>query len=239
MQTSAYVALSQQTVLNRTLDVLANNIANMSTPAFKAERPVFQEALMPGPNGQTVSYVRDVGVVRDLRQGDLTSTGNPLDVSIDGAGYFTVDTPDGSRYTRNGRFQIGPQGVIETSSGHPVLSDQGKPITVPAGSTGISISVSGTISTSAGVIGKIGVVSFADPQQLSAASDDLFVTDATPTPDTTSQIRQGMIEQSNIQPVVELTRLLDIQRAYNSAQQMVDGEDTRIRNAIDKLSQAA
>jgi flagellar basal-body rod protein FlgF len=240
MQTATYVALSRQTVLDRTMDVIANNLANMSTTAFKNESPLFQEYLEPGPTkGQTISYVRDAGVVRDLRQGDLSTTGNALDVGIDGNGYFQVNTVDGPRFTRNGRFQLDSGRTLVTAQGYQVLNATGQPITIPQGATSISIGADGTVATETGPVGKIALSSFTNAQNLVPAGNGLYATSATLTPDTVSTMHQGTLESSNVQPIVEMTRMIGIQRSYSSAQNIIDGEDNRLRNAIDKLSKSA
>jgi flagellar basal-body rod protein FlgF len=239
MQSTTYVSLSQQSALSRAMDVLANDMANLSTPAFKIELPIAKEYPVKLGSGQTVSYVEDVGVWRDTRQGDLTYTANPLDTAIQGNGYYSVQTPNGLRYTRNGRFQIGAGSQLVTSQGYPILNNRGAPITVPANPGQLVISADGTIVTAKGTsIGKLGVSKFAEREQLVSQEDGLYVTDAQPTPDTDSQVKQGMIENSNAEPIVLLTKLMAVQRAYSDAQSMADGEDTRIRNAIDKLSAA-
>jgi len=240
MQTTSYVSLSQQSALSQVMDVLANDMANMSTPGFKVEMPVSKEYPVTLPSGQTVSYVADVGVWRDTRQGDLTYTANPLDVSINGAGYFSVTTPSGMRYTRNGSFQIGANNQLVTAQGYPVLSNQQTPITLPKGSGAVVIGSDGTIMTRTGTtIAKLGVSDFSDQEQLIPQEDGLYDTEATPTADTASTIKQGTIEASNAQPIVLLTKLMAVQRAYSDAQSMSEDEDTRIKNAIDKLSAAS
>ena len=239
MQTATYVALSRQTVLGRSMDVIANNLANMSTTGFKSETPLFQEYLQAGPKGQTISYVRDIGVVRDGRSGDLSSTGNPLDIGINGGGYFQVNTTDGPRYTRNGRFQIDSGRNLVTAQGNQVLNAAGQPITIPQGATSISIGADGSVATETGPIGKIALTSFANEQDLVAAGNGLYATSATPVPDTTSTMHQGFLEQSNVQPILAMIQMQQLQGAYSSAQNLIEGEDNRLRNAIDKLSKSA
>jgi len=240
MQTATYVALSRQSVLGQSMDVLANNLANMSTTGYKSESPLFQEYLQPGPvKGQSISYVRSAGVVRDGTSGDLSTTGNPLDVGIDGNGYFQVNTVDGPRYTRNGRFQIDSGRNLVTAQGNQVLDPTGQPITIPQGSTSISIGADGSVATETGPIGKIALASFANQQELVAAGNGLYATSATPTPDTVSTMHQGTLEASNVKPIIAMTEMLDIQRSYTAAQNIIEGEDTRLKNAIDKLSKSA
>jgi flagellar basal-body rod protein FlgF len=240
MQTATYVALSNQAALGRQMDVIANNLANMSTAGFKNEKQLFQEYLEPSPvRGQTIAYVRDAGVVRDLRQGDLAKTDNPLDVGINGDGYFQVNTVDGPRYTRNGRFQLDSGRTIVTAQGYPVLDATGQPITIPQGSTSISIGADGTVATETGPVGKLALSAFANAQDLVPAGNGLYATSATPTPDTASALVQGTLEDSNVKPIVEMTQMLDVQRAYSAAQNIIEGEDNRLRNAIDKLSKTS
>ena len=240
MQTATYVALSHQAALGRQMDVIANNLANMSTAGFKTENQLFQQYLEPSPvPGQTIAYVHDVGVVRDARQGDLAQTGNPLDVGINGNGYFQVNTIDGPRYTRNGRFQLDSGRTLVTAQGYQVLDATGQPITIPQGATSISIGPDGSVAPETGPVGKIAVSSFANQQDLVAAGNGLYATSATATPDTVSTLQQGTLEDSNVQPIIEMGQMLNVQRAYASAQNIIEGEDNRLRNAIDKLSKSS
>jgi len=236
MQTATYVALAHQTALESGMDVMANNLANLSTPAFKGETVLFSQYLQNAPEGGSISYVRDVGVRRDTKQGNLTETGNSLDAGIEGDGYFTVGTSDGQRYTRNGRFQLDSGGNLVTSQGYQLLSDQGQPITMPTNTRRITIATDGEVSSETGPVAKIGVSHFDNQQDLVGAADGLYVTNDQPTPDTTSKLHQGTVEESNINAISALTKLMGLQKAYTGAEQIIDGEDTRIKNAIDKIS---
>src|SRR6185312_11727364 len=147
MENATYVALSSQMAIQRQMDVVANNLANASTPAFKGEEMLFSQYLVR-PSGQRspIAFVQDAGTVRDLREGPITQTGNPLDLAISGQGYFAVQTPLGVRYTRNGHFQLDSQGQIVTSQGYPVLTNSGQPLVVPANTHGITVATDGTVS---------------------------------------------------------------------------------------------
>jgi flagellar basal-body rod protein FlgF len=226
-------------VVGRNMDVLANNLANMSTTGYKGEQAIFQAYLKAGPDGQKVAYVKTIETIRDLKQGDLTPTGNTLDTGIDGNGYFAVSTANGTQYTRNGRFSLNAQRQLVSLAGDPVLDDRGAPITIPVGSGRITITESGTIDTDVGPIAKLGLSSFTNPQQLTSTSAGLFSTTTPPTPDTTSKIHQGVIESSNIQPIIAMTQLLKLQGAYGDTQNVLQTEDTRLKNAVDKLSKVA
>jgi flagellar basal-body rod protein FlgF len=245
MENPTYIALSGQMALLRQMDVVANNLANLSTPAFKGEEMLFSQYLARTPDGSTLAYVEDAGTMRDLRQGALSKTGNPLDFAIEGSGYFTVQTPLGQRYTRNGHFQLDSQGELITSQGYQVLSATGQPIVLPANVRDITVAPDGTISVSqAGstlqpVLGQLQVVDFASPQAVTPAANGLWVTDQTPQPSATATVQQGMSEESNVQPVVELTRMLSVSRTTGMFKAFLDQEDQRRGNAIDKLSKTS
>ncbi|MEI9983010.1 MAG: flagellar basal-body rod protein FlgF [Aliidongia sp.] len=239
MQTATYVALAHQTALESGIDVMVNNLANMSTPAFKGETVLFSQYLQPAQGGGDIAYVRDVGVRRDTKQGNLTQTGNSLDAGVEGDGYFTVGTTDGQRYTRNGRFTLDNGGNLVTTQGYQLLSDQGQPITLPANTRQITISTDGQVSTETGPVAKIGLAHFDNQQDLVGAADGLYVTNDQPTPDTTSKLHQGTVEESNVNAISAMTKLMGLQQAYTGAAQIIEGEDQRIKNAIDKISRVA
>ena len=125
METSTYIALSRQMALRRELDIVAHNIANAETPAYKAERMIFREFLAKPEFREKLSFVQDIGLSRDLSEGPLATTGNPLDLAISGDGYFVIETALGDRYTRHGRFQLDAEGQLVTGTGDVVQSDAG------------------------------------------------------------------------------------------------------------------
>ena len=240
METASYIALSSQMALFRQLDVVANNIANASTPAFKAERVLFAEFLdRQRPTGAPpLSFVQDFGSARDNSQGPLTRTANPLDVALQGDGYFKLQTPLGVRYTRAGRFQLDPSGQIVNAQGYALLGSGDAPINLPTDAADITITRDGTVSTAQGEAGRITVATFADERTLTPAAGGLYVTDAQPTTAETP-VLQGMVEESNVQPIIEMTRLMNISRNFGFAKDLGDGEADRARNAIDKLGKVA
>jgi flagellar basal-body rod protein FlgF len=239
MENPTYIALSSQMALQRQMDVVANNLANMSTPAFKGERMMFAQYLVQPAGTSPLAFVQDVGTARDTRQGPITKTGNTLDLALQGSGYFSVETPLGTRYTRSGHFQLDAQGQIVTSQGYPVLGESGRPITVPTNATDILVGADGTISAGQGPVGKVGIVDFAQPQGLAAGANGLYVTDQTPQPAQQTTLVQGAIEESNVQPIVELTRLLGVSRSSSMIKSFLDAENTRQSNTIDKLSKVS
>ncbi len=240
MENPIYVALSRQMSLRRQLDVISNNIANMNTTGFKQQRMLFTEFLeRPGMHEQ-VSFVQDRAVVRDLTVGGLTQTGNPLDVALTGHGYFTVDTVNGPRYSRAGNFRLNDQRQVVDGGGLPVLADNGQPITIPDGTRDIKITGDGTIATELGPVAKLNIVTFKNEQLMTEVGAGLYVSDEEPQPaPADTKVAQGMLENSNVKPVVEMTTLIEIQRQYQSNQRLIDNEHDRMRNAIQKLGRTA
>ncbi len=236
MENSLTIALSRQTVLSRQMDVIATNLANLETAGFKAENMIFTEFLEQTAEGEVLSLVHDVSFVRDLSEGPMVGTQNPLDLAIHGQGYFVVDTPDGERYTRHGVFQLDDGGQIVTTEGHPVLNNGGAPIVVPLDTSTITITRDGTISADAQEIGQIKLVSFENPQALSKIGSGLYeAIGQTPTTDPDSEVLQGMVENSNVKGVVEMTRMIDTVRSYQAAAKLADTEHQRILDAIEAL----
>ncbi len=162
MENTSLIALSRQDTLRRHLNIIANNLANMNTTGFKAKKMMFIEHLTRGEGGgsiarQSISFVRDIATMRDTAAGTLKETGNPLDMTIRGPGYFVVETEDGERYTRNGHFQLDEAGRLVAKGGHPVLSDSGQPFFFSPEDSEIKVAPDGTVSTENGELGRIRV----------------------------------------------------------------------------------
>ena len=244
MENAIYIALSSQMALQRQTDVVANNLANLSTPAFKGEEMMFSQFLLRPEGNGPLAFVQDVGTARNLKQGPISRTGNSLDVALEGSGYFAVQTPLGTRYTRNGHFQLDAQNQLVTTQGYAVLSESDQPLQMPNNVRDITIAPDGTISVSQSgtsgstKIGKLQVVDFANPQAVAPGANGLFVSDQTPQPATAS-VQQGMLEESNVQPVVELTRLLGVSRAFAQINNFLGLESKRQLDAIDKLGKVS
>ena len=236
MENSLIVALSRQSVLARQMDAVANNLANLNTSGFKSESMIFQERVESTGKNQVLSLVHDVGYFRDISEGPLTDTDNPLDLAIRGEGYFAVETDEGQRYTRHGVFQLDEQGQLTTSQGDPVLGAGGAPITIPPNASNIIITRDGTISADALEIGRIEVFAFENPAALSKAGNNLLdAKDQVPTATRESDVVQGMIEGSNVNGIAEMTRMISTVRSYQAASSLVDMEHKRILEAIDAL----
>ncbi len=236
IENTSLIALSRQSVLRREMDVIANNVANASTTGFRRQRMLFEEFLMDAGGGRKTSFVRDVGVVRDLTEGAKLATDNPLDMAISGEGYFSVDTEDGIRYTRNGRFRLDEEGTLVTIDGNPVLDADQRPILLNPGDGTVDIAPDGTITTDEGDIGVLGIVTFDNLQAVKASGGGLYETDQAPKPAEESSVRQGMIEGSNVEPILEMTRMINVLRAYQSTQDLVQKDGDMRRRSIERLA---
>lgn len=241
MQNTSYIALSRQAALWRQMEVVANNMANANTPAYRGEQMMFREFLVPTRSseravGGKLSFVQDVGVLRDTREGPLTKTDNPLDFALHGDGYFQIETEAGMRYARNGHFRLDQTGMLVNSQGFAVMSDRDQPIIFAPNETQIEVSSDGTVSTENGRVARIKVVKFENDQQLRKAGDGLYETTQEPEVVQTPYVAQGMMEESNVQPVVEMTRMTQILREYQGVQKMLEAEHDRQLKAIQALA---
>jgi flagellar basal-body rod protein FlgF len=241
MENPTYIALSRARTISRDMTSVANNIANASTNGFRAERTLFQEHLAKtGPVGQRqrVSFVDDIGLYRDTREGPLEVTNNNLDLAVRGDGYLVVRTPGQDMYTRSGRFQIDAERQLVTADGYPVVGVNDAPITLQAGAdiNSVRIQGDGAITSNVGPVGQIQLVQFADDQALRKAGGGMYSTDQAALPSSRATLLQGSLEGSNVQPVMEMTRMMEMLRDYQSAQRLVDSEHERQRTAISRLS---
>jgi flagellar basal-body rod protein FlgF len=240
MENTLLISLSHQLASYRSMDVIANNLANMSTPSFKREAVKFEELVVQVPPSegevgmQRISFVQDNGVVRDLNEGRLENTGAAFDVAINGNGYFTVQTAGGERYTRNGHFTLDGAGQLVTSTGETVMGDGGA-VTITPEDGQITIAADGTVSGRQGQISKLRVVNFANERALVKEGNNLYVTDQPATAATGYRLAQGTLEASNVQPVIEISKMIDVMRAYQATASLTESHEQLLREAIDKL----
>ncbi len=231
------IALTRQMAMEQKMDVLANNLANASSNGFKGEQLLFVEFLSEPDATGTISLVQDISVIRDYGQGPLIKTSNPLDVAVNGKGWFAVDTPQGRFYTRDGAFRLDASGRLVTGNGDLVLNGSGEPIVFTPDETNITIAGDGAISTSAGPkVGRIGIYAFADENLLEKVGGNLYAATATPTRALDASIAQGMIEQSNVRSVIEVTNMIAALRSYQAAQKIIDAELRLQDETIDTLT---
>src|SRR5882724_635150 len=249
MENTLLVGLSRQMVLERQMDVVANNVANINTNGFKADRSLFEEYLKSGAHednftrsDRRVSFVQDRASFHDFAAGNTEQTKNPLDVSIDGGGFIAVQTPAGERYTRDGGLQINNLGQLVTAGGNPVLGTSG-PIVFQPTDKQINIASDGNVTVIEGtgridsVRGKLRMVSFADAQKLKEGSNLYSAGQGTAArPDIASKVRQGYIEKSNVNSVTEMSRMIEITRTYTQISSLLQQQSDLHKSAIEKLA---
>ncbi|MBP0446248.1 flagellar hook basal-body protein [Roseomonas sp. SSH11] len=243
MDNPGYIALSRLVAQNRATAVLAHNLANVETPGFRAARPVFaehlerQRGLRTAPGGEALHFSQDRATWRDEAPGTVQVTGNPLDVAISGEGLFAVQTPRGERYSRAGRFSLGPDGWIVDMEGHALLDAGGNPLRVAPGDTRLTIKGDGTLSSENGEIGRIRVVRFAEPQRLVAEGDRLLAAGAGQALEAMERpaLVQGALEGSNVRPVLEMTRLTAEMREFQFMAQFAEKEGERLSGAVERI----
>ncbi|MCX7338506.1 MAG: flagellar hook-basal body complex protein [Alphaproteobacteria bacterium] len=216
------IMLSMQEAQILKLNTVANNLANATTNGFQSFSLSTEEVVYKTKDNKDISYVKTAALVRDTTNGSLMNTGAPLHAALVGNGYFIVNTPQGTRYTRNGEFLTDTDGKLITTAGHPVLSAGGSEILLPGSLKNISIAQDGTLSSNNTILGKIGVVEFDDEQALVSEGLSLFKTSADAQPSHAPHIVQGSLESSNVSPMVESMRMLELLRLFENAQKVID-----------------
>jgi flagellar basal-body rod protein FlgF len=249
MENALLIGLSRQTILERQLDVVANNLANVNTAGYKTDNSLFEEFLMPVAHednfvgsDRRLSYVQDRGTFRDFSQGAAEQTKNPLDVAVDGSAFLVVQTPAGERYTRDGGLQLNNQGQLVTVAGNPVLGTAG-PIVFQPTDHDINITPDGTITVVEGsgrtdsIRGKLRLVSFPDAQKLLKEGLNLYAAgEGQAQPDMKSVVRQGFIEKSNVNSVAEMSRMIEVTRAYTQISTLLQQQSDLHKTAIQQLA---
>ncbi len=239
LENPTYLVLSRMVAQTNAMEVIANNIANADTPGFKASNMQFASYVTPDggsiPGGSNLAFASQSGAWRDTTTGAVKNTGSPLDLAITGNGYFNVKTPNGNRLTRDGAFGLLPDGTLATASGAQVLDVSGQPITVPATAGTLTITADGVINGEAGQIGQIGVLDVGDPQSLTAAGNNQFVSSQPTRPAARPGIVQGALEQSNVSPVLMITKMMESSQDFAFNTQFVQAEQTRQMSAISQI----
>ena len=241
METAGYVTLSRQTGLWREMQVVANNVANLSTTGFRREGVVFTEMVQALPNeGGGVAMAAARARFSDPTQGAVNQTGNPLDLAIQGRGYFMVETAEGNRLTRAGAFALNTESEIVNPDGLRLLDIGGAPIFIPPDAETVSISQDGTLSADESPLAQIGVFEVEDAEALSRQHGTLFdPRGEEPLALETAVILQGFTEGSNVSPVTEMARMIEVQRTYEMGMKFLENEHERIRNVTRTLGQRA
>ncbi|MBL1241457.1 MAG: flagellar basal-body rod protein FlgF [OCS116 cluster bacterium] len=243
MNNAIRIGLSQQVALKRQLNTVANNLANMNTAGFKVENLIMQEYIMPGASmpghsagSNYLSYVADTGLKRDFTTGPMQTTDNPLDVAINGEGWFTIETPNGDRYTRDGHFSLDADGQLVTISGFPVMVN-GETIRFEPGEIDISIAKDGMVSTNQGERGRLDISVFNNQHLLQKDGANLFSSPERAQRPDNVMVAQGVIEKSNVNPVLQITKMIEVQRAYERSANMIEKMSELKTSSINKLAQ--
>lgn len=238
MDNSIYITFSRQAALFRDLEVSANNLANASTPGYNSQKLLFSEYLQKD-NKRKDAYANDVTSYRDTSKGSLRMSDNPFDMAIQGPGYFSVETPFGTRYTKAGNFQIDAQGTLMNPDGYPVLGNDGGRITIPSNVSKVVINGAGQISGDGADLGQVGIAEFANEQQMERMGSTLYRAKVEPLPAEKSRIVQGAVENSNVNPVSELVRVQEVSRSVGSTAKFIETMYDLQRKASNVYSKVA
>ncbi len=238
MDSTGYVALNRQAGLLKELETVSQNIANASTTGYRREGVVFSEFVLgTGRSTESLSMGHAHGRVIDLTQGALQQTNGTFDFAIEGDGFFLVATPEGDRLTRAGVFTPSAEGILVAPDGAALLDAGGAPVQVPAGAARVALGADGTLSADGQPVAQIGLWEPEDPLQATRAAGARFDPGGLPVPVEDGRILQGFIEKSNVDPVAELTRMIEVQRAYELGTSFLDREDERMRSVIRVIGQ--
>lgn len=234
MDAAGYTTLNRQSGLMREMAVVANNLANASTTGFRREGVVFSEYVAAMDRDPSLSMAHASGRHVDLAQATISQTGGSFDFAIQGEGFFLIETPQGERLTRAGSFTPSAEGELVTPDGYRLLDAGGAPVFIPPDARAVAMARDGTLSANGQPIAQIGLWQPTDPMSLRHQSGTLFAADDLQ-PLEGGVVLQGMLEDSNVEPVAEITRMITVQRAYELGQKFLDAEDQRVRGVIQTL----
>jgi flagellar basal-body rod protein FlgF len=234
MDAAGYTTLTRQSGLMREMSVVANNLANLSTTGYRREGVVFSEFVERMDSDPSLSMAYASGRHVDLGQATISQTGGSFDFAIQGDGFFLIEAPEGERLTRAGSFTPSAEGELVTPDGLRLLDAGGAPIFIPPDAKNVALAADGTLSANGEPIAKVGLWQPNDPLSLKHQSGTLFAANGVE-PAEGGQILQGMLEDSNVEPVSEIARMIEVQRAYELGQKFLDAEDERVRGVIQAL----
>jgi flagellar basal-body rod protein FlgF len=234
MDAAGYTTLTRQSGLMREMAMVANNIANISTTGFRREGVVFSEYVAGMETDPSLSMAHASARHVDLGQATVTATGGTFDLAIQGDGFFLLETANGERLTRAGTFMPSAEGELVNADGLRLLDAGGAPIFIPPDAVGVAVASDGTVSAGGEPIARVGLWQPADPMTLRHQGGTMFAANEIE-PVAEGQILQGMLEESNVEPVSEIARMITVQRAYELGQKFLDAEDQRVRGVIQAL----
>lgn len=236
MDNAGYTALTRSVGLNREMQSIANNIANASTTGFRKEGLVFSEYVSDLGKGEDSLSMAEGNVrITNDAQGPLTPTGGTYDLAIEGDGFFLIDTPNGQALTRAGAFTPNDQGELTTHDGYRLLDNGGAPIFVPGNAQSIAVASDGTLSADGQPLAQIGLYLPEDPNTMTRDAGVRFYTDGAIVPQDEAVILQGYVENSNVNPISEVSRMIEVQHAYTMGVKFFEQEDERIKSVISTL----
>ncbi|MGB1033929.1 MAG: flagellar hook-basal body complex protein [Primorskyibacter sp.] len=233
MEVTGYTTLTRQSGLMREMQVIANNVANISTTGYRQEGVMFSEFVKGLGDGTSLSMASARVHKTSFNQGQLGRTGGQLDVAIEGDGFFLIETPNGERLTRAGAFSPNAAGDLVTPDGFRVLDAGGAPVFIPPDADQVAIAPDGTISAGDRLLGQIGLVQPIDPQGMVRETGVAFRADAGFEPAPEPKMVQGFLEDSNVDPILQMARMIEVQRAYEMGQNFLKNENDRVRNALE------
>ncbi|WP_376875656.1 flagellar hook-basal body complex protein [Albirhodobacter sp. R86504] len=237
MDNAIYAALNRQSGLMNEMRTISNNISNLSTTGFRREGVIFAEHVMQGEKRrESLSMAFANGRMIDQAQGPLVQTGGTFDFAIEGEGFFQVETPQGAQLTRAGTFTPNENGELVDMDGYRLLDQGGTPIFIPSDARAISTSEDGTISASGTPIAQVGVFLPTNPEGLTHVAGTRFAAPEGAEATEGATILHGYLEESNVNAVSEISRMIEVQRAYELGQTFLDKEDERIRGVISTLT---
>ncbi len=239
MQSALYVGLSAQVALEKRLQTIANNVANVNTSGFRTDVVKF-ETVLSRAGATPVAFSSPGNNIISREAGNVTETGNPLDVAVVGQGFVAFAGPNGTVYTRDGRLQIAPNGDLQTLTGFPVVDSGGAQITVDPNGGPLSIARNGAITQDGNEVGTLGLFNIPADANLDRYGNSGVVPDrpATAIVDYTRDgFRQSYVEGSGANPMLELTRLISAQRAFEGTNSLMEGTESSLQNAIRTLGE--
>jgi flagellar basal-body rod protein FlgF len=239
MQSALYVGLSAQVALEKRLQTIANNVANVNTSGFRTDVVKF-ETVLSRAGATPVAFSSPGNNIISREAGNVTETGNPLDVAVVGQGFVAFAGPNGTVYTRDGRLQIAPNGDLQTITGFPVVDSGGAQITVDPNGGPLSIARNGAITQGGNEVGTLGLFNIPADANLDRYGNSGVVPDrpATAIVDYTRDgFRQSYVEGSGANPMLELTRLISAQRTFEGTNSLVEGTESSLQNAIRTLGE--
>lgn len=235
MEAAGYATLSRQTGLMREMRVVANNIANSATTGYRSEGLIFSEYVRSAPGQESLSMARANIFNTSMEQGQLTQTNGTFDFAVEGDAFFMVETPNGERLTRSGAFAPNAAGDLVTMDGYKVLDAGRAPVFIPGNAASIDVGADGTITADGNTIGQIGLFKPVEAHTMMREDGVMFRVEGDIEDAVDGRMVQGYLEGSNVNAIGQVTRMIEIQRAYEMGQSFLETEDQRIRNAIKNL----